>query len=165
MIIRDLLRSHHVRHQSLLHSPSPTAAHLAQSVHVTGDRVAKAVLVLAGEKNVLAVLPATHRINLGRLAEFLGVESVKIASEDEVEAVFHDCQRGAIPPFGSVYGLLTVVDAGLSNGREIVIEANLRHEGVRLRYHDFEMIENPSRARFAEPISPRRKRASHRQAG
>lgn len=165
MIIRDLLRSHHVRHQSLLHSPSPTAAHLAQSLHVTGDRVAKTVLIQADGRNVLAVLPATHRINLERMAEFLGAREVVIASEDEVESVFHDCQRGAIPPFGSVYGLQTVVDSGLSNGREIVIEGNLRHEGVRLRYQDFEMIEHPSRARFAEPIMPRRKKPSHRQAG
>lgn len=165
MTIRELLRNRHVPHETLLHNPSPTAAHLAQSVHVTGGRVAKAVVVRVGEGFVLAVLPATSRIDLARLGEVLGTTGVAIATEDEVEAVFHDCERGAVPPFGSLYGLRTVVDASLSGGNEVVVEGNARHEGFRLRYRDFEAIEAPMRARFAEPIAPRRKKSSHRRAG
>ena len=155
MMIREFLQSRHVAHETLLHSPSPSAAHLAQSVHVSGARVAKAVLVRAGTTYVLAVLPATHRIDLGRLGSALQTTGLAIASEDEVETVFRDCERGAIPPFGSRYGLATIVDASLSGGNEIVIEGNTRHEGIKLRYRDFEAAENPLRARFAEPIAPR----------
>ncbi len=165
MTIREFLRSRHVPHETLLHSPSPTAAHLAQSVHVSGGRVAKSVLVRVGTEYVLAVLPATHRIDLIRLGSALQATGLAIASEDELEVVFLDCERGAIPPFGSLYHLRTVVDASLSGGNEIVIEGNSRHEGIRLRYRDFEIVEHPIRTRFADPIAPRRKRSSHRRAG
>lgn len=165
MIIHELLLSRHVLHETLLHRPSPTAAHLAQSVHVSGARVAKSVLVRAGDRFVLAVLPATHRVDLARLAEVVRITGLEIATEDEVEGVFHDCERGSIPPFGSFYGISTVVDASLSGGSQIVIEGNVRHEGMQMRYRDFEAIENPTRARFAEPIAPRRKKSSGRQAG
>jgi len=165
MMIREFLRSRHVPHESLLHNPSPSAAHLAQSVHVTGARVAKSVLVRVGEGFVLAVLPATHRIDLSRLGSALHTADLAIATEDEVEAVFPDCERGAVPPFGSLYRLSTIVDASLAAGNDIVIEGNCRHEGLRLRYRDFESLEAPLRARFSEPIAPRRKRASHRRAG
>ena len=165
MIIRDYLRDRHVMHETLLHNPSSTAAHFAQSVHVPGTRVAKAVLVRAESRFALAVLPATHRIDLPRLAAILKVSALQLATEDEVEALFHDCERGAVPPFGGLYGISTVVDASLSGGNEIVIEGNARHEGIRLRYRDFEAVENPLRTRFAKPIAPRRRRISHRRAG
>lgn len=165
MTIHDFLRGRHVAHETLLHRPSPSAAHRAQSVHIAGARVAKAVLVRAGSGYVLAVLPATHRIDLERLAGAIGAAGLAIALEDDLEGVFIDCERGAVPPFGSLYGLRTVVDASLAAGNEIVTDGNLRHEGLKMRYRDFEAIEAPIRARFAEPIEPRRRRPSHRRAG
>lgn len=165
MTIHDFLRGRSVAHETLLHRPSPSAAHRAQSVHIAGARVAKAVLVRAGSGFVLAVLPATHRIDLERLGGALGTAGLSIASEDDLEGVLIDCERGAVPPFGSLYGMRTVVDASLSGGNEIVIDGNLRHEGLTIRYRDFEAVEAPIRARFAEPIEPRRRKPSHRRAG
>ncbi len=165
MTIREFLQGRHVPYELLLHRPSPSAAHRAQSVHVTGGQVAKGVLVRAGGGYVLAVLPATHRIDLERLGATIHSTGLTIATEDEVEAVFSNCERGAVPPFGSQYGLRTIVDASLAGGSEIVIDANVRHEGIRLKFRDFESIENPAKARFAEPIAPRRRRSSDRKAG
>lgn len=165
MTIREFLQGRHVAFEVLLHRPSPSAAHRAQSVHVTGGRVAKGVLVRAGGAYVLAVLPATHRVDLERLGATVRATGLEIATEDEVEAVFLDCERGAIPPFGSCYGIKTIVDASLAAGSEIVIDANVRHEGIRMKFRDFENVENPAKARFAEPIAPRRRKSSHRQAG
>src|SRR4051794_15386847 len=109
MCIRDFLQARSVRFEVLLHAPSPSAAHLAGSVHVPGRCVAKAVLVKAGDSFALAVLPSTHRVDPERLAAVLGVGSLRIASEGEVESVFADCEPGALPPFGRLYGLTTVV--------------------------------------------------------
>ena len=153
MTIHEFLRGRNVAHETLLHRPSPSAAHRAQSVHVAGARVAKAVLVRAGSGCVLAVLPATHRIDLERLGSALRMTGLSIATEDELEAAFPDCERGAVPPFGSLYNLRTVVDASLAAGSEIIVEGNVRHEGLTIRYRDFEAIESPIRARFAEPIA------------
>jgi Ala-tRNA(Pro) deacylase len=160
MSISEFLRSRQIPFETLLHHPAPSATKLAQSVHVPGKMVAKPVLLKAGSQYVLAVLPATHRVDLERLALVLGTADVRLASEDEVEQVFTDCERGALPPFGHLYGLRTVLDASLAGGAEIVFEANLRHQGVRMRFRDFEATELPLRARFATEIAPRRRRAS-----
>ncbi len=155
MSIRDFLQSRSVRFEVLLHRPAHSATHLAGCVHVPGRCVAKGVLVRAGGSFALAVLPATHRIDTARLAEILGVADLKIATEAEVERVFADCEPGALPPFGRLYGLATIVDASLAAGAEIVFVANTRHEGVRMRFKDYEVVEGPMKARFASPINAR----------
>lgn len=165
MCIRAYLQSRHVRFETMLHPPAPSSTKLAQVIHVSGRRVAKGVLVRSGDTFVLAVLPATSRIDLDRLAQVLGVRQVQIATEDEVERVFGDCERGALPPFGRLYGLTTLVDTSLSGSSEITFVGNSRHEGVRMRYRDYEAVEAPVRARFALTTAPRRRRVSHRRAG
>jgi Ala-tRNA(Pro) deacylase len=163
MCIREFLQSRSVRFELLLHRPAHSATHLAGSLHVPGRYVAKAVLVKAGDAFALAVLPATHRIDPARLAEVLGVDSLRIANESEVETVFADCEPGALPPFGRLYGLATIVDASLADGAEVAFMGNTRHEGVRMRFKDYEAVESPIRARFASPIAIRKVR--RRKAG
>jgi Ala-tRNA(Pro) deacylase len=165
MDIRDYLRGRHVRFETLLHRPAPSASRLAGTVHVPGSRVAKAVLIRGGAGDVLAVLPATHRVDLERLGALLGLVGARLATEDELEGVFHDCERGSVPPFGHLYGLTTVVDSSLAAWAEIVVESNFRHEGLRLRYRDFEAVEGPMRGRFAAPTATKRKRVEERRAG
>jgi Ala-tRNA(Pro) deacylase len=162
MSLAEYLRSRDIPFVTLLHRPAPSAARLAQSLHTAGQGVAKAVLLRTGGWYVLAVLPATHRIDFPSLADALGVSGLELASENEVESVFADCERGALPPFGLLYRLTTVVDASLACQAEIVVEGNTRHEGIRLRYRDYETAAAPIRARFAEEICPaRRKLARH----
>jgi len=154
MSIVEYLHSHRVRFETLLHRPASVATKLAQSVHVPGRGVAKTVLVKAGENYYLVVLPATSRIDLDRLGEVLGLpgSSVSLAAAVDLCRFFGDCEPGVIPPFGRLYGLTTLVDTSLSGSAEIVIPANQRHLGLRMRYRDFEAVESPHRARFALPI-------------
>ncbi len=164
MTIRDFLHDQGIRFDFFLHRPAPSSTHLAGHLHVPGRTIAKAVLVRAEGRLILAVLPATHRIDPPRLAEIVGVADLAIATESEVLDHFHDCEPGAVPPFGRAYGLETIVDASLAAGSEIVFVGNNRHEGFRMRYRDYEAVERPIRARFARPIATRRARA-HRSAG
>jgi len=165
MSIRDYLQSRHIWFETLLHCPASSATMRAHSIHVSGRCVAKGVLIKASGEDVLAVLPATHRVDLARMARILGEAEVRIATEDEVTMTFGDCERGALPPFGRLYGLKSVVDVRLSGNCELVFVANARHEGIRMHYRDYERIESPVRARFAAPVAPRRRRTSHRRAG
>jgi Ala-tRNA(Pro) deacylase len=151
MSIREFLKSRQVWFETVLHCPAPYASKRAQCVHVSGRRVAKGVLVKAAGGDVLVVLPATQRVDLNRLARYLGEAEVRLATEDEVERVFSDCERGALPPFGRLYGLKTVVDVSLGTSGELIFQANFRHEGVRMRYHDYDAIEAPARAQIAVP--------------
>ena len=72
MYVLDFLRSRDVWFEALLHHPASSSAKRAQSVHVPGRSVAKAVLIKAGDSFVLAMLPSTSRIDLCRLSEVLG---------------------------------------------------------------------------------------------
>lgn len=161
MTIRDYLRDRAVPFEFLLHGPAPTAARLAQSVHEPGGRVAKAVLIRAGGDYVLAVVPATHRVNLAKLRDALGLGNTElaVASEEELLAVFADCQLGARPALGRPYGLKTFVDMPLGENDTIIFEANTQSEGVRMRFADYAAIEAPTAAAFAEAIGPGRRLA------
>jgi Ala-tRNA(Pro) deacylase len=165
MSIRDYLQSRHIWFETVIHRPAASATKRAQSIHISGRCVAKGVLIKTKGDDVLVVLPATHRVDLRRLAQVLGENEVRIATEDEVSAVFDDCERGALPPFGRLYGLKTIVDVSLAGSGDLVFVANARHEGMRMRYRDYELLEAPIRARFALAAAPRRRRMSHRRAG
>lgn len=153
MMIRSYLQSRAVDFDFLLHRPTHSAAHLAGSLHVPGRSVAKGVLVRAGDAYVLAVVPATHRVDVVKLSEVLGAPDVRIATEAEVAQVFADCEAGALPPFGRAYGLTTVVDTDLARAGEVTCIANMCHEGVRLRFADYEALEAPIEAHFSTELT------------
>ena len=119
MYIVDFLQSRGIGFETLLHRPAFSATRRARNMHVTGREVAKPVLVKCGEEFVLAVLPATSRIDLSRLAAALDVEpeQVRLAADGEIATIFRDCEPGTIPPFGRLYGLKTVIDFGLTGRR------------------------------------------------
>ena len=158
MYVREYLQSRGVPYTRLLHPPAPSATRVAQCLHVPGRRVAKGVLLRGGGGYVLAVLPATHRIDLDRLAGVLGIGHLALASEEEVGTIFRDCERGALPPFGRLYGLRTVVDASLAGVADIILEGNTRHEGWGMRYRDYESLEAPLHAQFASATTSTRGR-------
>jgi Ala-tRNA(Pro) deacylase len=167
MYLTEYLRGRRVWFKHLLHAPASSAGRLAASVGVSGRRVAKAVLVRVGEEERLAVLPATSRIDLARLAAALGVDpaAVRLATSDEVAKRFPTCEPGAPPPIGRLFGVATIVDVSLA-GPEIVFPGHTRLESFLMRFSDFEAVEAPLRAEFAVPIAvPTPRTASRRRAG
>lgn len=96
------------------HPRTFTAQEMAASEHTSGYQVAKPVFVVAGNQLVMAVLPAPYQLDLAKIGKALGKE-VRLAREDEFAAVFEDCEPGAEPPLGTVYGVLTLVDQRLDS--------------------------------------------------
>ena len=98
----------------------------------------------------LTVLPATSRVDLARLGHALGLDpgEVQLATADEIERIFHDCEPGTIPPFGRLYGLRTVADVSLPGAGVLVFRTNTRHLGMRMQFRDYEGLEEPFRADF-----------------
>src|SRR5438045_3238233 len=92
----EFLQSRHIWFEPLLHSPASSSTKRAHHVHVPGRRVAKTVLVTAGDRFVLVVLPSTSRIELGRLGEVMKVPAseVRLATPDELVGIFTDCEPG-----------------------------------------------------------------------
>jgi Ala-tRNA(Pro) deacylase len=155
MYIVEFLRSRGVWYEALLHRPASSSAKRAGSVHVPGRQVAKAVLVKAGDSFVLAVLPSTSQIDLALLSEVVAepASRLRLATADELFALFPDCEPGVVPPFGRLYGLKTVVDSGLEDSSQIIVGANTRHEGLRMLFRDFQTLEEPIRASFTRPLA------------
>jgi Ala-tRNA(Pro) deacylase len=158
----DYLRSRRVGFESFLHSPASSATRLAGRVHVPGRSVVKSVLVEARGTFLLAVLPATFAIDLARLGHALGLDpgEIRLATADEIERIFHDCEPGTIPPFGRLYELRTVADVRLQGAGVLVFRTNTRHVGIRMEFRDYERLEEPLRADFARPISSGRGQSS-----
>jgi Ala-tRNA(Pro) deacylase len=151
----EFLRSRRVWFEELLHRPASSATKHAHNMHVPGRMVAKTVLVKAGDRFVLAVLPCTSRVDLEQFAALLGVPAaeVRLATPDELLGIFTDCEPGVVPPFGKLYALGTVFDVSLLEVGELVFVGNLRHEGLRMRASDYVAIEEPLIGSFAVRIA------------
>ncbi len=145
MNIADFLKQEKVKFDLLPHHDTYNAQRMAQTLHVSGHHVAKTVLLRAdgGKAYVVAVLPASRTVDLELVSELLGGRAIEVASESEVAEHFPDCELGALPPFGSYYGMMTLVDASLDDEDEILFEGNTHHESIRMQFEDFRHIETP----------------------
>jgi Ala-tRNA(Pro) deacylase len=146
---QQFLKEQGVWFEAIPHRPTFTAQQTAQAIGVKGDEVAKSVLLRADGTYALAVLQATHHIDLMQAGKVLGAKSVELASEEQLKNLFPDCEVGALPPFGSQYGLKTIVDESLTHDENIVIEGNTHDEAIRMKYADFERLEHPRVAAFS----------------
>ena len=121
-----------VTYELISHDPTISSARTAEACHVSGDALAKAVVLRRDGGYMLAILPASHHIHLPALRMQLG-DKVDLASEDEITQLFCDCASGAVPPVGECFGLDVIVDDSIEAEREIYMEggdhATLIHLG------------------------------------
>jgi Ala-tRNA(Pro) deacylase len=103
---------------------------------------------------VIAVVPASNCVDLNQARNVLGARSVKLALEQELADRFPDCEVGAVPPFGSEYGLETLVEEDLTHDRLIAFEGNSHDEAICMSYEDLDQIEHPQVAHFSRPRHP-----------
>lgn len=147
--LQTYLAENGVPYQIQHHPRAYTAQEVAASEHVPGQIVTKTVIVVADDRMSMLVLPAPYHVNLGRAAETLGAELVRLAHEEEFAAAFPDCEVGAMPPFGNLYGLAVWVDRALAADDTIVFRAGTHTDTVSLKYADFERLVTPQVGEFA----------------
>lgn len=148
MRILDFLSAAEVDFEVRHHEECYTAQEEAAAGHIPGHIFAKTVVVRVDDEHILLVLPASHRVDLDRLEEDLGARPT-LVPEDEMARLFPDCDLGAEPPFGSQYGLRTLVDSHLTKQKRIAIRACSHTEVVLLSYEDYARLEGPEVASFA----------------
>jgi Ala-tRNA(Pro) deacylase len=142
------LADNRVAFETLYHAPAYTAQRRARYLHIPGRQLVKSVLLRAPAGYLVAVLPADARVDLAALGQTLG-GPVRLASAEEIPEVFRDCEWGALSPFGSLYGLATVLDESLDPETMILFEGHSHAEAIRMCCRDFERLERPRRLRFA----------------
>ncbi|MFC1692330.1 aminoacyl-tRNA deacylase [Candidatus Latescibacterota bacterium] len=147
--LKDFLDSNSIKYVSITHSPAYTAQEVAASSHIPGKELAKTVIIKIDGKIAMAVLPAAYGIDFHLLKKSLGAGNIELAGEQEFEKIFEECETGAMPPFGNLYGLDVYADESLAKGEEIAFNAGTHTELVKLAYRDFERLVKPKIAKFA----------------
>lgn len=137
--VRNYMDAKDVDFTRTTHAPSATTTEAAESAHVSGDRVAKGVVLADDRGFVLAVLPSTHALKVVELSKELG-RDLGLADEQEFRGIFPDCELGAIPAVGPAYGIRTVVSEELLDADEIWFEAGDHVTLVRVSGKDFRRL-------------------------
>jgi Ala-tRNA(Pro) deacylase len=146
-----------VHYEVLPHPEAFRALELAHTLHTPEKEMAKVVIVKVRERFVMTVLPASWNVNLHRLMTVLATSHVRLATEEEIKDLFPDCELGAMPPFGNLYGLPVYVDQSLTEDEEIVFQAGTHSEAIRMRYWDFATLVFPVIAEFHRSLLTKEK--------
>ena len=134
----------HVTYDVIMHEPTMSSMRTAQACHISGDCLAKGVVLRDATGYMLAVLPATHHIRMRDLRSQFG-EDVDLASEREIDELFSDCIHGAVPPIGECYGLDMIVDDAIDGQGDVYLEAGDHETLVRLSHLQFAKLTTDAR--------------------
>jgi Ala-tRNA(Pro) deacylase len=149
--ISNYLKSAGVSYDVIEHPLAYTAQEEAAVAHVPGSEWAKAVVCIADGAPVLAVLPAHYQLDVKLLREALNARAVRLARETEIEPLYADCELGAMPPLGPLYGQRVLVDRSLTSCPTVVFNAGSHRDAIRMPYRDFAALVKPAVATIAAP--------------
>lgn len=132
--------------------PHPFVAgsqYTAQQAHISGEQLAKCVVVEDNSGYLMTVLPATHHVDLSKLKDITHRE-LHFASEKELNELFDDCSKGAIPPLPEAFGYKGLMDKSLDACDDVYLEAGDHTELVHLSGDDFKyLMANTDKANFS----------------
>ena len=141
--LHHFLDERHVPYETLTHARTITAQETANAAQIGSRHFAKTVMVKVDGALAMVVMPAAYRTDLSRLSRALDGASVELASESEFRDAFPDCEPGAMPPFGHLYGMPVYIDSRLAHQEEIAFNAGNHTEVVRMPYREFERLAAP----------------------
>lgn len=150
--LADFLRKSGVHYDLIAHPRAHSGMETAAAVHIPGDKLAKSVILEDEGGYLMAVLPATHHIQIGKLSKALK-RRLGLATEEELEPLFSDCDTGALPPIGIAYGIETIVDDQLTHCEDVYFEAGTRDELVHVKGDAFmRLFQHAKHGRFSRHI-------------
>jgi len=141
--LKEFLDANHVKYVTITHSKAYTAQEVAASAHIPGKALAKTVIVELDGEMAMAVLPANRKIVLQDLREITRSDQVRFVAEEKFKDRFSDCEIGAMPPFGNLYGMDVFAAKSLAENDEIAFNAGSHEEIIKLPFRDFERLVQP----------------------
>ena len=142
--LRHHLAAEFAKYRLVTHHAEFGAQRAAASAHVPGREVAKVVILRdAGGEYLMAVIPSQSRLDLGAVAWATGRKGLRLATEAEFAPLFPDCEVGAMPPFGGLYGMPTYLDGCVRDDPAIFFPAGTHHELVKMATVDYEAVARP----------------------
>lgn len=149
MKIEDFLTKNKVSFKVHEHEPAYTAQEVAAEEHVTGNMMAKAVVVHTKKGYAMCVLPASYKLDMKKVAKAIKARKVRLADEKELAELFPDVEVGAAPPFGNLYNLETLVDEHLTAYDEIMFQADTHRRAIKMKYDAYANLAQPAVADIA----------------
>jgi len=141
--IKEYLDRENIKYAIITHSPAYTAQEIAARAHIPGNRLVKTVVIKLDGELAMVVLPANLKVDLGHMAELIESKTIELAAEKEFMGRFPDCEVGAMPPFGPLYGMPVYVADELAEDRVIAFNAGSHSQLIQMAYHDFERLVHP----------------------
>ena len=152
MNLQSYLDEMGVHYRASKHEDAFTAQDLAAAEHIPGRKVIKPVVVRADGEFVMCALPASHKIDLGELRQQLQCEEVQLADENALQEIFGDCELGAAPPIGRLYGLPTLMDESLFADDRVTFQAGTHCDAVTMTLADYRRVAQPEVAYFGRHV-------------
>ena len=155
--LKEVLDRAKISYEVYNHPRAFTAQEIAAAQHITGRTMAKVVILNVDGSFVMAVLPSNRMVDLELAKAGLGATDVSLATEKQFATLFPECEIGAMPPFGNLFGVPVIVDPALERYESIFFNAGNHQHTVRLKYRDFKSLVKPETVTLTEA---RRKKAS-----
>ena len=152
MNLQSYLDEMGINYRSSKHAEAFTAQDLAAAEHIPGRKVIKPVVVRADGEFVMCALPASHRVDLSELRQQLQCEEVQLADEGALQEIFADCELGAAPPIGRLYGLPTLMDESLFADDRVTFQAGTHSDAVTMTLADYRRVAQPEVAYFGRHV-------------
>jgi len=150
--LQRYLTAENIQYDVIPHDPTMSSARTAEACRISGDRLAKAIVLRRDAGYLLAVLPASHHLRLSDLRNQLG-DDVEMAKESEIDRLFPDCAHGAVPPLGQCYALPLVVDDSIEAQPEIYMEAGDHETLLHMSHAQFtHLVASARHGRFSEKL-------------
>jgi Ala-tRNA(Pro) deacylase len=146
--LMEYLDKHNVKYVVITHSPAFTAQGVAGMAHIPGKELAKTVMVKLDGRLVMAVLPALLHVDLALLKNATKAGTAAVAAEDEFRFRFPECETGAMPPFGNLFGMTVFADESLTKDKEIAFNAGSHRELIRMSWEDYRKLAEPKVTRI-----------------
>ncbi len=154
--LKEVLDQAKVSYEVYNHTQAFTAQEIAAAQHMPGREMAKVVIVKIDGSLAMAVVPASRMVNFKIVKATIGGREVSLASEEEFASLFPECEIGAMPPFGNLFGFPVYVDPALEGDEKIFFNAGNHSQTIRMGYKDFKELVKPR----VVPLTEERKRAA-----
>jgi Ala-tRNA(Pro) deacylase len=141
--LQEFLDLSAVAYRHTVHPQAYTAREVAQVEHVPPQEMAKVVVVVADGEYQMAVLPASRLVDFPEVRSVLGSPTARLATESELSRLFPDCELGAMPPFGNLYHMKTLLDSSLLGDEQIAFNAGTHRDVIHMRLADYCRLLHP----------------------
>lgn len=150
--VQRFLDREHVCYELVPHVTDFTSLETSEHTHTPGRAFAKAVIVVADDRVVMCVVCADHIVELPRVGRTLNTSDVHLVSEFRLRRIFPDCERGAIPPFGNLYGLPVFASQRLMRNHTITCNAGSHEMAIRISTEDYRRLVRPAVLDFSHHV-------------